>query len=166
MPCASRRNAGRRAVRLPCAQGSQPLPLSDGERIPRMNNWRLESLNRAGWRQSRAVCLACPARRIASRRKGRRDALPYVSASATPQAPTVGLWHAQPAASGRVACGKREVSVMLRWYFDGSSTVLRWYFEGFKVFLPLFLQSLLPAHPPCHLPFLHSSLYPYKHSPR
>src|ERR1039458_9577993 len=61
---------------------------------------------------------------------------------------------------------RSEVSVMLRWYFDGSSTVLRWYFEGFKVFLPLFLQSLLPAHPPCHLPFLHSSLYPYKHSPR
>ena len=38
---------------------------------------------------------------------------------------------------------------------------LRWGFEGFQGFSPLFPQSLLPAHPPCHRPLLQFSLYPY-----
>src|ERR1017187_5779425 len=39
---------------------------------------------------------------------------------------------------------------------------LRWMFEGIQGFSPLFLQSRLPARPPCHPTFPHSSLYPYR----
>src|ERR1035441_1688172 len=43
---------------------------------------------------------------------------------------------------------------MLRRGFDGVTMELRWGFEGIRWFFPLFLQSLLPARPPCHPPFL------------
>ena len=48
--------------------------------------------------------------------------------------------------------GSGGESVLLRRNFDGSSMVLRWIFDGFHGFFTLFLQSLLPARPPCHPP--------------
>src|ERR1019366_3836535 len=36
----------------------------------------------------------------------------------------------QPALNLLRACCERDVSVMLRWIFDGTSMVLRWFFDG------------------------------------
>ena len=84
----------------------------------------------------------CPARRPGERENGEdSNKLGAPARSA----------RSQPAASVRVACCKRDVTMVLRWIFD-----------GFQGFLPLLLQSLLLAHPPCQPPFLHFSLYPYK----
>src|ERR1035441_8772490 len=95
----------------------------------------------------------CPARRPGERENGEdSNKLGAPARSA----------RGQPAASVRVACCKRDVTMVLRWYFDGISMYLRWIFDGFQGFLPLLLQSLLLAHPPCQPPFLHFSLYPYK----
>src|ERR1017187_3629628 len=84
-------------------------------------------IDRAGTLASASSFLACPTKR------------------ANPPAPLQPR-HCQPPLSLLLALCKRDVSVMLRRFFDGSSKVLRWIFEGFRCFLALFLRSLLPAN--------------------
>jgi hypothetical protein len=65
----------------------------------------------------------------------------------------------QPALNLLRACCGRDVSVMLRWIFDGTSMVLRWYFEGFRGFS---LLSSNLCRPPArraipHFCLVHSS---------
>ena len=42
-------------------------------------------------------------------------------------------------------CGNGVVSVLLRWFFDGSSMVLRWFFDGCSKELGPFCPSAPPS---------------------
>jgi hypothetical protein len=66
-----------------------------------------------------------------------------VSDPPTPRGATVRLRHTQPAASGQLRCGKRDVTMVLRCIFDGTSMVLRRILGVVASFPPI-----SAAHPP------------------